>query len=195
MRNFAEEVAYLYFRLNGFFLLDNYVTHVGEAEIRMHTDSDLIGIRPSNVCEEVGLLDVTNIDPRLYEVIEGFDFVGLFCEVKGGLNHQWLLNPNRIGPCVKRMGLVDQLEIDMVIDNLHQNSCSIFDAGRRKIIKIVATDHPNDIDINGLWEHFTIQEMLEFIDNRVNAFPVKVRGWNFYSSSVFQYLLYKQRNP
>jgi hypothetical protein len=54
MKNFAEEIAYLYFRLNGFFLLDNYVTHAREGTNKYHTDSDLLGIMPGWVYEGVG---------------------------------------------------------------------------------------------------------------------------------------------
>lgn len=55
MKNFAEEIVYLYFRLNGFFLLDNYVTHKNEIDSGNHTDSDLVGLKLKNVYEDMGL--------------------------------------------------------------------------------------------------------------------------------------------
>jgi len=55
MNNFAEELTYWYFRLNGFFLLTNYVLHdVGQGQQRGTADADLLVIRFPYVYEEIG---------------------------------------------------------------------------------------------------------------------------------------------
>ncbi|SHF32168.1 hypothetical protein SAMN02745195_02362 [Thermoanaerobacter uzonensis DSM 18761] len=55
MNNFAEELTYWYFRLNGFFLLQNYVLHnIGEERQRGTADADLLAIRFPYVYEEIG---------------------------------------------------------------------------------------------------------------------------------------------
>lgn len=55
MMNFAEELAYWYLRLNGFFLLQNFILHhLGEGPQRGTADSDLLAIRFPYVYEQIG---------------------------------------------------------------------------------------------------------------------------------------------
>jgi hypothetical protein len=69
MKNFAEEICYWYFRLNGFFLLENYVLHRSDTNSSHYADIDLLGIRTKNVKEEVGLSETEDICSHLKTLI------------------------------------------------------------------------------------------------------------------------------
>lgn len=51
--NYGEELAYWYFRLNGFFPLLNYVIHRCH-DVDYSSDCDLLALRCPNVFEEKG---------------------------------------------------------------------------------------------------------------------------------------------
>lgn len=193
MRNFAEEIAYLYFRLNGFFLLDNYVTHAGESENRSHADSDLLGIRTNKVYEDAGLRTSFDVHVKLRHILGDCEFTGLICEVKGGDSNDWTLSENKLLPCIRRIGLLDQFETVFAIHELRERNIYTSYDKTRRIIKIVATNNPNQDEIANRWFHLTLDEMLAFIERRARRYPEKARGWNFYSSNLFQYLLKKNQ--
>lgn len=192
MRNYAEEIAYLYFRLNGFFLLDNYVTHAGENKNRMHTDSDILGIKTNLVKESVGLVGPNDIDKKLSDIIKGYSYIGLLCEVKGGVSDDWIIRDDRIKPCISRMGLLQHKEIDACVKNLKEDYMYISKDKNTIIIKIVATNHYRENNIKK-WHLISIDSMLKFIQNRAKKYTVKQRGWNFYASNLFQYILKSPR--
>ena len=97
MKNYAEELAYWYFRFNGFFLINNYVAHPHDRlhllennphQATSHSDTDLLGVRPPQVNEMVGyydhhcdILDEMITEPIIHNAPE---FIGLICEVKAG---------------------------------------------------------------------------------------------------------------
>jgi len=192
MRNYAEEIAYLYFRLNGFFLLDNYVTHAGENENRMHTDSDILGIKTNLVKESVGLVGPNDIDKSLDKIIGGYSYIGLLCEVKGGVSNDWIINDNRILPCVKRMGLLEEGEVDTCVSQLKKSAAYISKDEKTIIVKVVATNNSNE-ETNKKWYLISLNEMSEFIQGRAKKYLEKQRGWNFYASNLFQYILKSPR--
>jgi len=187
MKNYAEEIAYLYFRLNGFFLLDNYVTHAGENNIRYHADSDLLGIKTNMVREDVGLKEPEDIDLPLQNLFGTYKYIGLICEVKGGRIGNLNNTVDRLSPCIKRLGLLEDIEIadavaELKIKNCYNNSNTI-------ILKILATKSRARPALRKLWFNITINQMLTFIESRANKYEEKGHGWNFYSSNLFQYLL------
>lgn len=53
MRNYGEVLAYWYLRLNGFFILQNFVFHRGDTG-ESTADCDLLAVRFPHVYEEVG---------------------------------------------------------------------------------------------------------------------------------------------
>jgi hypothetical protein len=193
MINYAEEIAYLYFRLNGFFLLDNYVTHVGENLNRCHSDSDLLGIKTNLVFEDIGLNKEDDIELELFELIKGYKFVGLICEVKGGRFENLDNTTNRIKPCVTRMGLLDRSEIAKAVATLKENTNYESSDKSTKIIKVIATNSMPNKNLSKSWKYISLDNMLSFIEERSKKYPQKGRGWNFYSSNLFQYLLKKNQ--
>jgi hypothetical protein len=97
MENFAEEISYWYFRLNGFFLLENYISHKSETNTKSYADNDLIGVKPKNVKEIIGLADINGVCNELKKIITNFDSktIGIICEVKGGDGLTYSLNERR----------------------------------------------------------------------------------------------------
>lgn len=193
MINYAEEIAYLYFRLNGFFLLDNYVTHVGENLNRYHSDSDLLGIKTNLVFEDIGLNKEDDIEKSLYQQIKGYKYIGLICEVKGGNTFNLDNAENRIKPCITRMGLLDKSEIADAVTSLKENTNYESLDKSTKIIKVIATNSEPNKNLLKSWKYITLDNMLSFIEERSKKYPQKGRGWNFYSSNLFQYLLKKNQ--
>ncbi len=65
MRNFGEELAYWYLRLNGFFLIDDFVLHNADLVSSQNADADVIGIRNPFTIERIGMNDDDDICPEL----------------------------------------------------------------------------------------------------------------------------------
>jgi hypothetical protein len=193
MKNFAEEIAYLYFRLNGFFLLDNYVTHASENKNRYHADSDLLGIKTNMVYEEIGLKNENDIDMQLRNLLGTYKYSGLICEVKGGTRVNLSNSVGRIKPCLNRMGLLENEKINEAIEQLKIQKEYKDDDSGTIIIKVAATNKNLNNELARYWNHITLDNMLSFIEERVEKYPTKGRGWNFYSSNMFQYLLKKRQ--
>ena len=80
--NYGETSAYWYLRLNGFFLIQNFVIHRTE-EIKHSSDIDLLGIRLPYVFEEVGG-QPGDWDAVLLEELNPNLPTGIICEVKTG---------------------------------------------------------------------------------------------------------------
>ncbi|QGW28897.1 hypothetical protein [Phnomibacter ginsenosidimutans] len=193
MKNFAEEIAYLYFRLNGFFLLDNYVSHKSENNDRGHADNDLIGIRTKHVTEIVGLKEIEDTDEIIRDFMKGSKMLGLICEIKGGENRISSLSDSKLKSCIKRLGLLDSEEEQKAISVLKKKE--IFSNEEITIIKIFASTARNQSNLDG-WYKIELDHMISFLKDRIQRYPEKQKGWNHNSSSMLQYLLYEQRtNP
>lgn len=78
MRNYGEELAYWYLRLNGFFTINNFVLHHNR-EGRT-SDADILAVRFPYVYEEVGGRD-EDWDDQLVGRFNKDKIVGLICEV------------------------------------------------------------------------------------------------------------------
>src|SRR5262245_2650360 len=86
--NYAETLAYWYFRLNGFFLIQNFVLHRGVEAEKIHrtADTDMLGVRPPHVSEDINGKSV-RCDSWLEDVLNGLDrptTIGVVVEVKSG---------------------------------------------------------------------------------------------------------------
>ena len=86
MRNYGEELAYWYFRLNGFFPISDYVLHkwenIDDEQLKYSSDIDILAIRHPYVYEEIGG-QKNDWDKELVDKIDILNkTVGVICEVK-----------------------------------------------------------------------------------------------------------------
>src|SRR4051794_19776677 len=80
--NYGETNTYWYLRLNGFFLINNFVVHRAEG-VDYSSDIDILGLRLPYVFEEVGGQD-NDWDNSLLQEINPEVATGVICEVKTG---------------------------------------------------------------------------------------------------------------
>jgi hypothetical protein len=104
LKNYGEELAYWYFRLNGFFPLTNFVIH-RTARTEYPSDSDILAIRPPFVYEEIGGRP-DDWDPFLVEALDLGHMLGVVVEVKtGAYEVDDILRPRYLRYAVERLGL------------------------------------------------------------------------------------------
>lgn len=192
MRNYAEELAYWYFRFNGFFLLNNYVSHPGDRGDNSHSDSDLLGVRMPYSREVVGLntnedicgqLSANLIDEKNPNLI-----IGLICEVKGGENPFVIGTANLLSQ-IRRLGFfTDEEKINEVVERLTNNPS--IEEDNFKIIKVIVCRGDNGVDIPESWIRINLEHILNYISNeRFKRYHVKFGGWDKFDSPVIQFLL------
>lgn len=83
--NFAEEMVYWYLRLNGFFVLQNFVLHSSDLDGTQNADVDLLAIRHRFTFEEVGGQPFDK-DEVLFSNFDPDKHISIICEVKSGPN-------------------------------------------------------------------------------------------------------------
>jgi len=194
MKNYAEELAYWYFRFNGFFLIDNYIAHPDDRQhlhpnnphqANSHSDTDLIGIKSPFVNEIVGYPEhQCNILHQLIPepiISNTPEFIGIICEVKAG--RVATINNNNLPNQIRRLGLFQN--IDEIIDHLQENHT--YQHEGKVIIKIVIKKSPHIIHS---WNTITIHQVHDFIVDRFNFYGnMKEGGWDKFSSFVIQFIL------
>lgn len=185
MKNYAEQLAYLFFRLNGFFLIDNYVSHASETEHGSHADSDLLAIRPPYVNEIIGLNDNKDIENFLGVSFSSNKWVAIICEVKAGDTIVANLNNGKIKSCLRRIGVLSSDVFDKAIEEL--KSKDSYSTGDVTIIKVlVSRVHQRNVK---KYKHLSTEQIITFIRNRVKKFPEKSKAWNHYGSEIMQLIL------
>lgn len=193
MKNFAEEITYWYFRFNGFFTLNNYVTHPMDRGDESHSDTDILALRIGTPFEEIGINFHSEIPgiapcPVLEMIIQPEhdlprpELVGIICEVKAGLNYR--LKPENLRAQLLRFGFItNQDEANERISN----TASYTQDGNTKIVRIIANiNGNNEVGFYGL----SLSRMLFYIKRRFEILNVqKQGGWNMFDSPLIQYLL------
>ncbi|MDI3519895.1 MAG: hypothetical protein PWQ34_2042 [Caldanaerobacter sp.] len=196
MNNFAEDLTYWYFRLNGFFLLQNYVLHnIGEGEERGTADSDLLAIRFPYVYEEIGGQSKDWDREKFLEW--GFDIekdnLALIVEVKSGENVkrseiEKSFSSKRLKTALYRFGIFPRDDVQRIHKNLlrrrYVKESSWF------IAKVAVTGNK----IEGNWLNITIQEIDRFIYKRIEAYSHdKYADRVYFPSILIQYIAWKNK--
>jgi len=120
--NYGEELAYWYLRLNGFFLLENFVIHRTE-EIKHSSDIDLMAVRLPFVYEEIGGKP-DDWDENLLNNLDPSKVIGILCEAKTGeYNEKELFKSHYIKYALNRFGFIPDLSryVDMVLNRAIYN--------------------------------------------------------------------------
>jgi hypothetical protein len=185
MANYAEEYAFWYFRLNGFFLLENFVVHKS-ALVEQSTESDLLAIRPPHVFEEIGGTP-DDWDPGLRQSLDLSRTIGIVCEVKTGRFRPDDLFPSgKLAYSLGRLGLVPLERIQAEANALAHTA--IRDVGNHaQIAKVLIANDPKPSD---LYMPIGLDHAIRFLYHRVEKYPAdKYRDRMFFESVLFQSII------
>ncbi|URJ46984.1 hypothetical protein MF628_001571 [Paenibacillus polymyxa] len=183
--NFGEELVYWYLRLNGFFLINNFVLHQN-SEGRT-SDADLLAVRLPYVYEETGGR-LEDWDPLLLSYFEPGKTIGIICEVKTGLNFNTnkIFQDYNVNKSVQRIGFTsNELDYQEIFDN------SMVSFGDYQIAKLLVTrklDNPKSDCL-----HIKMVHIRSFLRERMHKYMDRKLGNRmFFSSSLLQYLIWDE---
>jgi hypothetical protein len=188
MINSSEDKAYWYFRLNGFFLIDNFVIHRSN-NVKYSADADLIGIRMPYVFEEIGGRP-DDWDTRLFQNFDPKSIIGIICQVKGGdIGKEQLFREPYLSYSIDRIGLTE--DRDTIITQLKNSPIATFtnDLGHlcQIALVLISRDRPPE---NENYFYFSLDYIYDFILERIEKYPKeKYADRNFFNSIGFQTLI------
>jgi len=170
--NYGEEIAYWYFRLNGFFPLVNFVVHrTEEIGIRYSTDIDLLAVRFPHVYEPVGG-QPSDWDSKLMDNFDKDTIIGILCEVKtGNYNVSGLFKSEAVKYALTRFGFkpglgeyADKLRDSPMVTFFHNNQ-------KYQIAKILVSNRQNQDRTRYI--HFQLADLEKFISDRIKRYEEK----------------------
>ena len=192
--NYGEKLAYWYLRLNGFFLIEDFVLH-GHSTGRGTSDCDLLAIRPRNVTEQIGGTELT-FDERfatLWQLDLRAYTLGLIVEVKAGSSsgvaNNIALQPAGLTVEVARLGLFKQsLHARIAKDLITQAKYVGKQAAIAKLV--ISRDPPRTPPSH--WLNLTLAEAEDFIVKRLGNFAhTKQPDRMKFHDDLMQYLAWK----
>lgn len=173
-----EQFVTSYLRLNGYFVVPNFIVHAGDDQKRIlsgrignYTETDILGIRMPYSREQTGRLHIAN-DPQLVNVAKGkFDVV--VAEVKSGRNNKpnsvWKRTKNAapIEYIVRFIGLQrNDSEVKKAASSLLK--CYEYEDDQCRIRYIMFSSEPNYYYQSRGVKYFTYGDLAKFL--------VEVRG-------------------
>ncbi|ASS75202.1 hypothetical protein CIG75_09555 [Tumebacillus algifaecis] len=189
MRNFAEELAYWYFRLNGFFLIENYVLHRQGHEMPYNADIDLLGVRHKYSYEAVERRQF-DPDPNLMRHFQPNKHIGILCEVKSGNATPANINlskKERLLSAVERIGFFSRDKSDAIASDLVHKKTS---AGTyHQVGKILLTKDGIQRDDFICLKLLDVEQFL--IAHLQKNLREKAGGKLFFPAGLIQYLMWK----
>lgn len=206
MANYAEQLAYWYLRLNGFFLIQNYVYHqIREEEENRgyNADADLLAIRPPHYHEEIPHVEQDeNGRPHLLRApltsdrwLDEFDgrWLGVIVEVKGSEQARaqdinGAFSRGRLQVALNRLGLI--VNIDDAVICLMEQARYDFEFG--SIIKLTFSERV----LEGHWMTISLRQANQFIIDRMTSaqnYLAKSRSRYFFPSELIQYMIWSSR--
>jgi len=187
--NYGEEIAYWYFRLNVFFLIQNFVLHRYDA-FHGPAQIDLLAIRPPFVLERIGAEDL-EMDARLFAPMGGLDqWLGVICEVKTGRKVNDPFDSARLAGIVARLGLLTADDQERLIPQLsdapHASVGTVTIA--KVLISLVEAHSPR-------FHTVALDDAERFIQQRANRFAaVKHQDRMLFPWGLFQYAINHARH-
>ena len=193
--NYGEDISYWYFRLNGFFVVQNLVLH-GDDAGNGSCQVDVLGVRPPFVNEAVAGRAV-DWDPKL------FDFLGsrtgqthaVICQVKTGraehIEDDALFRPKTLEGLVNRLGLVHPQRGRQVAERLVEEA--LVSVGSTTFSKILVTKEDREYpSYLSLW----LDDVEDFVEARArNYAPEKYRDRMLFPWGLFQYAINRANRP
>jgi len=180
-KNYAEDAVEWYLRLNGFFLLSNYVLHPENGTEERQGDVDILAVRPPFVDERVG--GRRDHDETLLKQANDDSWIGVICEVTTALQvKKEFFRKDYLRAAVARLGLVDPSFVDAVVNDLladkkHQR-------GNVGYIKLVVTSIPIG---DGPFLHRPLDDIEDFLEQRaITYFDEKNSDRVYFPAGAFQ---------
>lgn len=193
MRNYGEVLAYWYLRLNGFFLLTDFVLHQG-ALLERTSDCDILAVRFSHTYEEIGGQRV-DWDDQLFREI-GFDLdaprdqvIGLIVQVKTGSNEVGeAFSDAKLTMAVQRLGFFSDEEIrrNEVIRRLASSTTMI--ERNYFLAKLAILKGKTVRDDDDLYFVRSLEHIRQFIKRRMSNYQRKYGDRLFFSDPLIQYI-------
>jgi len=206
MANYAEQLAYWYLRLNGFFLVENYVYHrvPDEHDRTYNADADLLAIRPPYYYEEIphiernaqGEMDIFHAPLDADEWLNEFrrKWLGVIVEVKSSdqarvQDIRKSFSSPRLHVVLNRLGM-----IEFIGDAERQLATNWrYDTPSCSILKLVFSQR----DFHGRWKTILLSDADDFIVNRMTCadnYLAKSGSRFFFPSELIQYMIFSSRH-
>jgi hypothetical protein len=195
--NYGEELAYWYFRLNGFFPITNFVIHKS-GQIHYTSDCDIIAVRPPKVYEDVGG-QPQDWDVTLTKALDFTKTIGIICQVKTGrYDLRDIFKREYVAASVARLGFTSHDEANRLAQELArrptigaEDNCQF---GKLLIAKKeAASEHFIFLSLEqqeAASEHFlflSLEHVRRFIRERIQKYPkAKYRDRLFFGSLLIQ---------
>ncbi len=185
--NYAEEITYWFYRLNGYFIIRNFVIHnIPGNRITSGSDVDLLAIRFPYVREEVGGQE-DDWHPTITNFINDNAISALIVEVKSGRNNpDDLFLREDIQYVLPRFGCFAEIP-EEDINNIETNSDYLKQPENIRVSKILVSE---DIVQDDRFNSISLGEMRDFIRERINRYrQQKFQSRLFFPSDLLQYLI------
>lgn len=187
MKNYGEELAYWYLRLNGFFVLDNFVYH--RTKHNRNSDADLLAIRLPYVKEPVGG-NIEDWDEKLFSNLNEYDVLGVLCEVKTGprpdLSRKF--ENQMVNYALNRIGFSEFEVKNMLYDN---DSFFKLQHNKKQFLKLLISEHR--VQSTGNFLAISLEHIESFIYKRIDSYSrEKYNARHFFSSPLIQYMMYRR---
>jgi hypothetical protein len=187
MKNYGEEIAYWYFRFNGFIPMSNFVLH---RRGRVHSsDCDLIAIRFPNPWEEIGGQEHDYDGPLLKAL--GCDdkrTIVTFVQAKAGgyvIRDVEEYFSRHLEYLVERVGLLPRADVAKFVSEFdplprHETQTCVFS----KVALLRPDGRPQEVP----WITCDFDHAIGFIQGRLQHYAEKRRDRMFFPDSLIQFL-------
>jgi hypothetical protein len=193
--NYAEQLSRIYLRLNGFFLMENFVQHgVDHLDHGQNTaDVDIVAIRMPHSLELIDSQPLEQ-DPWFQDI--GLSLteskIGLIVEVKSGSfshSHVKAFMPERLSYSLRMMGFLRREdEINEVVQVLETRP--IYSIEDITFANILISENK----VGGNWYQLSIDHLNAFIRYRIEKFSdTKWRDRMFFPSEIMQYMIWETK--
>ncbi|TDL47397.1 hypothetical protein E2R60_29900 [Paenibacillus dendritiformis] len=185
-RNFGEELVYWYLRLNGFFIINNFVLHHDTAS--RTSDADLLAVRFPYVYEDIGGRE-EDWDATLLSHFPKGSIIGLICEVKTGLNfnRENIFCESNLYKALGRFGFISGL--NSYIRELSMSSK--IEVENYQVSKVLFSRKKVSPRTDCI--HIKLVHVKQFIKNRMTKYmDRKLADRMFFPSSLLQYIIWEE---
>jgi len=190
MRNYAEEIAYWYYRLNHFFILQNFVMHQVEerGHKRVSAEMDVLAIKPPYATESIPTDPHYELkpDPDLISLIglspENFDEFTIYVMAEvtsGGSEQRSKFDSSRVKYNLKRFGLYK------ILNASHFEGTPIKKIDNAVVCKIFMGVDGTKPKMKENFFKIPLKHADGFIDERMSK-EFKGRDWYLFNSNYIQ---------